>query len=102
MKYFSLIFALTLALAQGSFIEQFEKFKAEMAGNETNTGNIWVLLVAGSNGYDNYRHQVRLKNNSPKKSGAKCYAPSDNRESQFLNMIYLQKYLLFTLLVTSR
>jgi glycosylphosphatidylinositol transamidase (GPIT) subunit GPI8 len=23
-----------------------------------NGGKIWALLVAGSNGYDNYRHQV--------------------------------------------
>ena len=69
MKYFALIFALTLALAQGSFIEQFEKFKAEVADNETNSGNIWVLVVAGSHGYENYRHQVRLKTNSLKNQG---------------------------------
>lgn len=25
-----------------------------------NGGKIWALLVAGSNGYDNYRHQVYL------------------------------------------
>jgi glycosylphosphatidylinositol transamidase (GPIT) subunit GPI8 len=25
-----------------------------------NGGKIWAVLVAGSNGYDNYRHQVYL------------------------------------------
>ena len=35
-----------------------------------NGGKIWALLVAGSNGYDNYRHQVCIFSNISSHSGA--------------------------------
>ena len=54
MVFVLVIFTLTHA----SFVVEFEKFKFKQKESATTTGKIWVLLVAGSNGYKNYRHQV--------------------------------------------
>ena len=57
LKVIAIVFLL-LSLAQASFVERFEKLRFEQKENAPTNGKIWVLLVAGSNGYYNYRHQV--------------------------------------------
>ena len=57
MKFFGLVFLLILALSNGNFVQEFEKLKF-IRENDSSSGKIWVLLIAGSSGYDNYRHQV--------------------------------------------
>ena len=57
LKVIAIVF-LFLSLAQASFVERFEKLRFEQKENAPTNGKIWVLLVAGSNGYYNYRHQV--------------------------------------------
>jgi len=54
MEISTLIIALCVvsALAMPQNVFEFEQLEAD--------GQHWALLVAGSNGYFNYRHQVRL------------------------------------------
>nr|CAB3263422.1 legumain-like [Phallusia mammillata] len=59
MKQFVLFVALfCVSVCSGNFVMQFEKFY-EPKDNGFD-GKIWVVLVAGSNGYYNYRHQADI------------------------------------------
>ena len=47
-------------IANANFVREFEKLR--FATDADDSKKIWVLLVAGSNGYYNYRHQVKFFN----------------------------------------
>ena len=60
-----LLLVATFGLVHSTFVvHQFDKEPQpiqdfqDYIGNYNFDGNIWVVLVAGSNGYFNYRHQV--------------------------------------------
>jgi len=57
LLFFSCCFTLLLILSDASVIE---KFLSEIKNNSADgtIPDIWALLVAGSAGWDNYRHQV--------------------------------------------
>jgi len=59
MKHFAFLI-LCICLCNASFVQEFEKLKFEIKQNSESNAKIWVLLVAGSNGYYNYRHQVKI------------------------------------------
>ena len=50
--------ALCIGLCSASLVQEFEKLQFKAKLDSGSGGKIWVLLVAGSNGYYNYRHQV--------------------------------------------
>ena len=49
-----LILSILISSSSASLINRLSNDVKENASN----GNIWTVLVAGSNGYDNYRHQA--------------------------------------------
>lgn len=57
MKQF-LFVLLSICLCNASFVKEFEKLRFTSQQKTSSDGKIWVLLVAGSNGYYNYRHQA--------------------------------------------
>ena len=56
MKCMSFLFILVVSTA----VTAADAFMDEAEGGLPNGGKIWVLLVAGSRGYYNYRHQADI------------------------------------------
>ena len=50
--------ALFAVLLVGTYASSIPLMDLNLPKN-VSASNVWALLVAGSNGYDNYRHQVR-------------------------------------------
>lgn len=50
--------ACLLATAVGDPVDPVDTFLAESEADQAWNGTIWAVLVAGSNGYYNYRHQA--------------------------------------------
>ena len=58
-KILALFSAIVSVVLAWIFFQRFDKFEAEVENPQPTGGKIWVLLVAGSSRWDNYRHQVR-------------------------------------------
>ena len=56
MKCLSFLFILVVS----TIVTATDAFMDEAEGDLPNGGKIWVLLVAGSRGYYNYRHQADI------------------------------------------